>query len=85
MEETSHQQTWLVVGASRGIGLELCRQLVSKGHRVIGTVRNSEAPWALGKSDPRFARKLDFIKHFVGLDEHRIDYVVINAGILQYP
>lgn len=29
----------LITGASRGIGLELCRQLVKRGHRVVGTVR----------------------------------------------
>lgn len=35
--------TWLIVGASRGIGLEFVRQLLNKGERIIATVRE---PWA---------------------------------------
>lgn len=33
-------KTWLIVGASRGIGLEFVRQIVALGHHVIATVRN---------------------------------------------
>ena len=32
-------QTWLVVGASRGIGLEFVTQLLAQGHTVIATAR----------------------------------------------
>ena len=32
--------TWLVVGASRGIGLEFVRQLLASGQQVIATVRD---------------------------------------------
>ena len=32
--------TWLVVGASRGIGLELVKQLLARGDRVFATVRD---------------------------------------------
>ena len=32
-------QTWLIVGASRGIGLEFVRQLLSRGDTVIATAR----------------------------------------------
>jgi NAD(P)-dependent dehydrogenase (short-subunit alcohol dehydrogenase family) len=32
-------QTWLIVGASRGIGLEFVTQLLSHGHTVIATAR----------------------------------------------
>jgi len=35
--------TWLVVGASRGIGLEFVRQLLNREERIIATVRE---PWA---------------------------------------
>jgi NAD(P)-dependent dehydrogenase (short-subunit alcohol dehydrogenase family) len=38
MSETT--KTWLIVGASRGIGLEFVRQIAANGHRVIATVRN---------------------------------------------
>ena len=34
--------TWLVVGASRGIGLEIVRQLLSQGFNVLATVRDTE-------------------------------------------
>ena len=32
-------KTWLIVGASRGIGLEFVRQNLAHDHRVIATVR----------------------------------------------
>ena len=32
-------QTWLIVGASRGIGLEFVAQLLAQGHTVIATAR----------------------------------------------
>lgn len=35
--------TWLILGASRGIGLEFVRQLLARGERIIATVRE---PWA---------------------------------------
>lgn len=41
MSETT--KTWLIVGASRGIGLEFVRQIVANGHRVIATVRNANS------------------------------------------
>ena len=34
------QPTWVIVGASRGIGLEFVRQLLARGDRVIATVRD---------------------------------------------
>lgn len=36
-------KTWLIVGASRGIGLEFVRQIVALGHSVIATVRSQNA------------------------------------------
>jgi NAD(P)-dependent dehydrogenase (short-subunit alcohol dehydrogenase family) len=39
MADSKHQ-TWLVVGASRGIGLELVSQLLDQGHNVIATARD---------------------------------------------
>lgn len=32
--------TWVVIGASRGIGIEFVRQLLAQGHQVIAAVRN---------------------------------------------
>lgn len=31
--------TWLIAGASGGIGLEFVRQLLAQGHQVIATVQ----------------------------------------------
>ena len=37
-------QTWLIVGASRGIGLEFVTQLLAAGHNVIATARSALTP-----------------------------------------
>jgi len=39
--------TVLIVGASRGIGLEFVRQYIAEGNRVIATHRTAEAGAAL--------------------------------------
>ncbi|KAI0444187.1 NAD(P)-binding protein [Xylaria telfairii] len=36
-------KTWVVVGASRGIGLEFVKQLLEAGHQVVAAVRNVSA------------------------------------------
>lgn len=111
--------TWIVVGASRGIGLEFVRQLLAQGNHVIGTVRDPEKAsqlWALAGAAERgscqllecnvdydssidVCQSLDcvwyrvkpdcgqkFVNDVVKLQGlHRIDYVVLNAGILRYP
>ncbi|RKL31141.1 hypothetical protein BFJ72_g11158 [Fusarium proliferatum] len=40
---TETPTTWVVVGASRGIGLEYVKQLLQGGNRVIATARNPDA------------------------------------------
>ena len=42
----SETKTWLIVGASRGIGRELTQQLVNRGDKVFATVRGN-----VGKQD----------------------------------
>lgn len=38
--------TYVIIGASSGIGLALAQQLVSEGHKVIGTYNNTPPPTA---------------------------------------
>ncbi|WP_347322621.1 SDR family NAD(P)-dependent oxidoreductase, partial [Ralstonia pseudosolanacearum] len=44
---SSRSRTALVLGASRGIGLETVRQYLADGWRVIATVRTQDAAQAL--------------------------------------
>ncbi|MFT5392022.1 MAG: NAD(P)-dependent dehydrogenase (short-subunit alcohol dehydrogenase family) [Gammaproteobacteria bacterium] len=44
-----HVKNVLVIGASRGIGLELVHQFASKDWRVHATTRTVRAPGALGQ------------------------------------
>ncbi len=79
--------TYLVTGANRGIGLEYCRQLKSRGERVIAVCRSaSDELKNLGisvetdidiTSDEQVA---DLVKR---LDGQTIDVLINNAGILE--
>lgn len=79
--------TTLIIGANRGIGLELCRQLHAKGHDVVATCRKgSEELSAVGvrviegvevTSDESIAGLRE------QLGELQIDELIINAGILR--
>lgn len=53
--------TWVIIGASRGIGLEFVRQLLARGEQVIATVRNPTQAaelWALLNTAPPGACRL---------------------------
>ena len=109
---------WIVIGASRGIGLEWVKQILDRGDQVLATVRdisNASQLWALAGAAPRanctllecdvssepsidvgqrmgqrtciwsdvdqrFAHEVAAMKVI-----DRIDYVILNAGILLYP
>lgn len=78
--------TWLVTGASRGIGLELCRQVHARGDEVIATCR-SPSP-ELDAIGCRVVEEIDVgsddveaaLRAALG-DGDRVDVVVSNAGI----
>ncbi|WP_432525561.1 oxidoreductase [Serratia sp. BFP-2025] len=65
-------KTILITGVSSGFGQALAREALAVGHRVIGTVRNSEALQAFGALDTQraFGYLLDVT------DDERIDEVV---------
>lgn len=84
--------TFLITGANRGIGLELCRQLLARGDDVIAASRrpNAQALEALRTADPDAimctaldvadAASIGAAKKAVG--ERRIDVLINNAGIM---
>ncbi|MGW9792407.1 NAD(P)-dependent dehydrogenase (short-subunit alcohol dehydrogenase family) [Serratia sp. 121840015-2] len=83
-------KTILITGVSSGFGQALAREALAVGHRVIGTVRNSEALQAFGALDTQraFGYLLDVtdverIDEVVGEIESAvgpIDVLVNNAG-----
>ena len=78
----------LVIGASRGIGLELVRQYLDAGERVIATARDAAGlerlrePWAprplrLDVADPASVSGLSW-----RLDGEKIDMALYVAGVM---
>ena len=79
--------TYLVTGANRGIGLEICRQLVARGDEVIAVCRSpSPELEALGAEVVAGIDVADPVA-VSGLAERvadrRIDVLINNAGILR--
>lgn len=51
----SSSAVWIIVGASRGIGLEFVRQLLARGDRVYAVIRDPASAsqlWSLAGSAP---------------------------------
>jgi NAD(P)-dependent dehydrogenase (short-subunit alcohol dehydrogenase family) len=79
--------TWVVTGANRGIGLELCRQLHARGEGVLAACRHvSPELEALGC---RVAEGVDVTSDDAGavldwvLGDGPVDVLVCNAGVLR--
>jgi NAD(P)-dependent dehydrogenase (short-subunit alcohol dehydrogenase family) len=90
MTHSSDQRTWLITGVSSGFGRELTEQLLSRGDRVVGTVRKPDAVTDLQQqyADTFRVELLDVtdtgaVRASVNrafADLGRIDVVVSNAG-----
>lgn len=76
----------VVIGANRGIGLELCRQLLAAGSQVIGVCRETSP--ALQALDVRVEAGVDITDAAqvadlaLRLQGVRISLLVLNAGVL---
>ncbi|ACU61265.1 SDR family NAD(P)-dependent oxidoreductase [Chitinophaga pinensis] len=82
-------KTWYITGASKGIGLSLVKQLLSKGHRVAATSRNPAGFGETGAGDSNFlplevdlTNKASVTQSFAATKDRFgvIDVVVNNAG-----
>jgi len=83
------QRTWLITGVSSGFGHEMTEQLLERGERVIGTVRDaSKVADLAGRYGGPFAAEIvdmtdrpavaALVSHAFSLG--RVDVIVSNAG-----
>ena len=76
----------LVIGASRGIGLELVRQYRESGARVIATARSDEGLATLGRWGHGLARGRGQPASVSGLawqlDGEKLDVALYVAGVM---
>ena len=81
------QQTVLITGANRGLGLEFARQFKARGYHVVGTARKPEEAQALSKLGAQ-VEQLDVAddasaRALAGkLKGQPIDILINNAGII---
>jgi NAD(P)-dependent dehydrogenase (short-subunit alcohol dehydrogenase family) len=82
-------KTWLITGASRGLGKEFAKAALIAGNNVVATARNAErVARALGRSDRLLIFTLDVTKPETATEAvkaaiakfGRIDILVNNAG-----
>ena len=80
-------KTYLITGASGGIGLELCRQLKARGEEVIAVCRNSnEQLNSLGievESGIDITSEKDVGELANRLNNTKLDCLINNAGMME--
>ena len=80
--------TVMVIGASRGIGLELARQYAADGWRVHATTRTPDRPGALGRLTGVVLHELDVRRAdqtaalAAAVASESIDLLIHNAGVM---
>lgn len=82
--------TVVVVGASRGIGWELTRQLVARGDRVLATYRDAPAATRLAALEPRRCLPVrldvrapqDLAALRAALADQPVDVLLHSAGVM---
>ncbi len=78
--------TSLVIGASRGLGLELAKLLHAQGHGVFATVRSPTHDLPSGVS---VISGIDIgsegagAKIVSGIGQQKLDWVIVNAGVFK--
>lgn len=78
--------TALVVGGSRGLGLELTKGLLSRQYKVFATVRSQNASLPSGVNvitDVDIAEESAGAKIVEGLSGQKLDLVFVNAGVFK--
>ena len=80
-------KTFLVTGASRGVGFEICKQAVANGHRAIALSRNISPLKGIPDVHPFSvdlsleSEVVDFVKE-ISSSFKSIDVLINNAGSL---
>ncbi len=86
----SPRRTALVTGANRGIGLEACRQLAARGHRVLLGARDLDKGQAVARGVGTAEGTVEAVELDVARDEAAadllarlgpVDILVNNAGV----
>lgn len=85
-----NNRTWLITGVSSGLGYEMTKQLLEKGNKVIGTVRNkSKVADLIEKYPETFTCEILDVTDFPAIRNlvdrsfekfGRIDVIISNAG-----
>ncbi|THU89923.1 oxidoreductase [Dendrothele bispora CBS 962.96] len=81
--------TALVIGASRGLGLELVKTLSSRGFEVYATIRSQNTTGASLPPDVKTIPNVDLtqedagVKIVEGLGSRKLDLVFVNAGVFK--